>query len=99
MTTAAPLNLTNSQIPMPGIPMSGIVRRRPLNAGRLELGQMVQYHGRVKGGPRFGLIGTVEEKRLRQAVVDLGEYGRWHIPYYLLSIPQTEQFFQPAQVA
>ena len=102
MTTAAPLELTNpqnSQIPMPGMARASVVRRRPLNAGSLETGQMVQYHGRVKGGPRFGLIGTVEEKRLRQAIVDLGEYGRWHIPYYLLSLPQTEQFFQPAQVA
>ena len=99
--TAATLELANSQIPMPGIspsiPRVGVARRRPLTAGRLALGQVVQYHGRVRGGPRFGLIGTVVERRLRQAVVDMGEYGRWHIPYYLLSIPQTAQTFQPAR--
>ena len=94
--TVAPLDLTNSQIPMPGIPTAGVVRRRPLNASSLTPGQVVQYHGRVRGGPRFGLIGTVVETRLRQAVVDLGAFGRWHIPYYLLSMPQTTQVFQPA---
>ena len=93
--TTAPLDLANSQIPMPGIARPGVVRRRPLNASSLTPGQIVQYHGRVRGGPRFGLIGTVVETRLRQAVVDLGTDGRWHIPYYLLSMPQTEPVFQP----
>ena len=94
MTAAAPLNLANSQIPMPGIARAGVVRRRPVSAASVAPGQIVQYHGRVKGGPRFGLIGTVAETRLRQAIVDLGDYGRWHIPYYLLSIPQMAQNFQ-----
>ena len=95
--TSATLGLANSQIPMPGIAKARAVRRRPINASSLAPGQVVQYHGRVRGGPRFGLIGTVAETRLRQAVVDFAEYGRWHIPYYLLSLPQMAQAFQPVR--
>ena len=56
----------------------------PLN---VSPGQVVQYCGRIRGGPRFGVKGTVVEIRLRQAVVDLGQSGRWHIPYYMLMLP------------
>ena len=86
MTTAI-LDLKSSQIPMPGMPVEPIVRR-PLSSASLAPGQVVQYHGRVRGGPRFGLIGAVVETRSRQAVVDMGPHGRWHIPYYLLTVPQ-----------
>ena len=87
--TTAPLDLKNPQIPMPGMPDDPAVRRL-LGADNLATGQVVQYHGRVRGGPRFGLCGTVIAVRLRQAVVDMGQHGRWHIPYYLLTIPQVK---------
>ena len=85
---AAPLDLKSSQMPMPGMPVEPVVRR-PLSAVSLAPGQVVQYHGRVRGGPRFGLYGTVVETRPRQAVVDIGPHGRWHVPYYLLTVPQA----------
>ena len=86
--TSALLDLKSSQIPMPGMTVEPVVRR-PLSAGSISPGQVVQYHGRVRGGPRFGLCGTVVETRPRLAVVDMGQHGRWHIPYYLLTIPQV----------
>lgn len=85
MTTAT-LDLKSSQIPMPGMTVEPVARR-PLSAGSMSPGQIVQYHGRVRGGPRFGLHGAVVETRARQVVVDMGPHGRWHIPYYLLTIP------------
>ena len=86
--TTAQLDLTRSQIPMPGMTVEPVVRR-PLSSASVSPGQVVQYHGRVRGGPRFGLYGTVAETRTRQAVVDMGQNGRWHIPYYLLTNPQV----------
>ena len=87
MTTAS-LDLKSTQMPMPGMPVEPVVRR-PLSAASLEPGEVVQYHGRIRGGPRFGLYGAVVEARVRQAVVDMGAHGRWHIPYYLLTVPQV----------
>ena len=87
---AATLDLSSAQMEMPGMPIEPVVRR-PLNAGGLASGQVVQYHGRVKGGPHFGISGTVVATRPRQALVDMGSYGRWNIPYYLLSVPDTVQ--------
>lgn len=86
--TTAQLGLNSSQIPMPGLTVEPVVRR-PLSSASVSPGQIVQYHGSVRGGPRFGLYGTVVEARARQAVVDMGQHGRWHIPYYLLTVPQT----------
>ena len=82
--TTAQLDLNSSQIPMPGL-----IGRRTTGSASVSPGQAVQYHGSVRGGPRFGLYGTVVEVRARQAVVDMGQHGRWHIPYYLLTLPQT----------
>lgn len=86
MTTAV-ADIGNAQLRMPGMPY-----RKPRKIKRLDRatpGQVVQYHGRVRGGPQFGLVGTVVEARGRQAVVDLGKWGTWHIPYYLLTIPEA----------
>ena len=81
-------NISNSQIPMPGMPkQSGI--RRILSSGSVSPGQVVEYQGRISGGPRFGLKGRVVERRNRQAVVDMGPAGTWHIPYYFLADPQA----------
>ena len=88
--TTVQLDLKSSQIPMPGMAVEPVVRP-PLSAGSISPGQIVQYHGRVRGGPRFGLYGAVVETRARQVVVDMGPYGRWHIPYYLLTIPHGER--------
>ena len=82
--TTAPLDLRSSQIPMPGMTVEPVVRL-PLSSASVSPGQVVQYHGRIRGGPRFGVHGTVVETRPRQAVVDMGQHGRWHIPYYLLT--------------
>lgn len=79
-------NITNSQIPMPGMPREYTIRRA-LKSDSISPGQVVEYQGRVSGGPRFGLKGRVVERRNRQAVVDMGPNGTWHIPYYFLADP------------
>ena len=81
-------NLSNSQIPMPGMPRSYTIRRI-LSSGSVEPGQIVEYQGRISGGPRFGLKGRVVKTRGRQAIVDMGTDGTWHIPYYFLAEPQA----------
>ena len=53
----------------------------------LSPGQVVQYMGKVSGGPRHGATGLVRQASGRRAVVDLGRSGTWHIPYYFLAIP------------
>ncbi len=75
-----------AQITMPGIAPKRPARRA-LSSASVSPGQPVAYHGRIRGGPRFGMTGTIVETRARKAVVDMGAFGKWHIPYYLLSIP------------
>ena len=74
------------QMAMPGLPRPGEARVKlgPLSA---RPGQVVQYCGRIRGGPKFGLRGRVVEARMRKAVVDMGDNGKWHIPYYMLAVP------------
>lgn len=79
-------DFANRQMLMPGLPRPGEARIRlgPLSARR---GQEVEYCGRIRGGPKFGLRGRVVEARARQAVVDMGTDGTWHIPYHMLAVP------------
>ena len=79
-------DFASPQMAMPGLPRAGEARVRlgPLNA---RPGQVVQYCGRIRGGPKFGLRGRVVETRPRKAVVDMGANGKWHIPYYMLAVP------------
>ena len=74
----------DAQIPMPGMPRPPAVRP-PLNAGNVISGQFVRYHGKIRGGPQFGVMGRVTQTRARQAVVDMGPLGTWHVPYHLLT--------------
>ena len=83
MTTAT-LALGDAQIPMPGMPRTPAARP-PLNAGNVISGQFVRYHGKIRGGPQFGVMGRVTQTRARQAVVDMGPLGTWHVPYHLLT--------------
>lgn len=87
MTTATS-NLSNSQIPLPGMPRP-YTFRRVLSSGSVAPGQVVEYQGRINGGPRFGLRGRVVKMRGGQAVVDMGPDGTWHIPYYFLTDPKA----------
>ncbi len=87
MTTAIK-NFSNAQIPMPGMPKPHAIKRI-LTSGSAEPGQVVEYQGRISGGPRFGMKGKIVKTRARQAVVDLGAAGTWHIPYYFLVEPQA----------
>jgi len=76
---------TGAQLAMPG--MSSIPRSA-VNATRYNLspGQVVHYLGNLSGGPRYGSRGIVREVLGRRAIVDMGRVGRWHIPYYFLSV-------------
>lgn len=75
-----------TQLEMPGMPKpkwsgagSGFRKMIP--------GQKVMYLGRVTGGPNYGARGVVRRILARTALVDLGTYGAWHIPYYFLALP------------
>ena len=82
------LAVDNPQIPMPGMPDPPAVTRIHGSAG-IAPGQVVEYQGRIIGGPRFGLRGKVVSARVRQAVVDMGPAGTWHIPYHFLALPKA----------
>ena len=77
-----------AQIPMPGM---AVRVRSGANTGCCSIvaGQEVVYLGRIGGGPRYGSFGRVRQARRRQAVVDMGRSGTWHIPYYFLGIPEA----------
>lgn len=76
------------QLEMPGMPgpirMDGIV-----SPDGVTLGQMVLYLGSLRGGPRRGAQGTVKSLRRRSALVDMGTHGTWHVPYFLLALPEA----------
>ena len=76
------------QIPMPGMPDPPTVIRIH-GSGSIAPGQLVEYQGRIIGGPRYGMRGRVVLTRVRQAVVDMGPAGTWHIPYHFLTLPNA----------
>ena len=73
------------QIHMPGMPMPRTIRTVKTSK-EINRGQLVQYLGHVNGGPKFGSEGIVLQTLKMKAIVDLGLLGRWHIPYFFLSI-------------
>ena len=75
---------TGTQMIMPGMLDRGPIPT-VVGGGRLRPGVEVTYHGNIKGGPKFGATGVVQEIRGRRVVVDLSGWGIWHIPYYFLS--------------
>ena len=75
---------TGTQMIMPG--MHDLSSYRHAEVGeQLRPGIEVSYNGHIKGGPKFGATGVVQEVRGRRVVVDLYGWGTWHIPYYFLS--------------
>ena len=76
----------NRQLPMPGIP-DEIRARRQADRYTVAPGAEVVYLGRISGGPRFGARGIVKEAYVRRAVVDMGPWGEWRIPYHFLTVP------------
>ena len=84
-TNANRIGKTGAQLAMPGMPS---IPRSEANATRYNLspGQVVRYLGNLPGGPRYGSRGIVEGVLGRRAIVDMGRVGRWHIPYYFLSV-------------
>ena len=75
---------TGTQMIMPGMHDRSPIRN-VAGGGQLRPGVEVTYHGHIKGGPKFGATGVVQEVRGRRVVVDLYGWGTWHIPYYFLS--------------
>ena len=82
------LRTPEAQIRLPGMPVEK-APRIVADSSHVTPGQVVQYLGRVHGGPRFGVEGRVVQTLRRKAVVDLGQAGKWHIPYYFLTIPEA----------
>ena len=77
-------NATGTQMIMPGMLDRGPIPT-VVGGGQLRPGVEVTYHGHIKGGPKFGATGVVQEVRGRRVVVDLYGWGTWHIPFYFLS--------------
>ena len=75
---------TGTQMIMPGMHDRSPVQT-VLGGRQLRPGVEVTYHGHIKGGPKFGATGVVQEVKGRRVVVDLYGWGTWHIPYYFLS--------------
>ncbi|MCH8185308.1 MAG: hypothetical protein IH862_04320 [Chloroflexi bacterium] len=76
-----------AQLPMPGMP----TMKPPLPSAtccNIAEGQSVVYIGKIGGGPRYGARGVVRSALRRQAVIDIGG-STWHVPYYLLTLPQA----------
>jgi hypothetical protein len=75
-----------AQMPMPGMPSF-----RHIDEGTftepVRQGSEVTYHGNIKSGPQFGAKGVVQKILGHRVVVDLDNYGTWHVPPYLLSAP------------
>ena len=82
-TTAA---VTASQLSMAGMPLPAS-SQPSASSGNLLPGREVLYLGKVSGGPRYGSKGMVMRTLGRTAVVDMGRWGTWHIPYWFLSVP------------
>ena len=72
-----------TQLTMAGMPPPGRTEAAALYD--LAPGQVVQYLGKVAGGPRYGDRGLVKETLVRRAVVDMGRSGTWRIPYHFLA--------------
>ena len=51
---------------------------------KIHKGEKVFYIGRHINGPESGSIGIVKNTLNNLAVIDLGIYGTWKIPYYYL---------------
>ena len=89
----SPMNHTTTpsgvaQLPMPGIP--ALAYGLPIVSFRdVAPGQEVMYLGRLSGGPRQGARGVVKWALLKRAVVDMGRFGTWNIPYCFLAVPQV----------
>ena len=75
---------TGTQMIMPGMQDRNSAQT-VMGEWQLRPGVEVTYHGHIKGGPKFGASGVVQEVRGRRVVVDLYGWGIWHIPYYFLS--------------
>ena len=54
------------------------------SATDVSTGEHVVYRGFVSGGPTNGTRGIVKQKYAKKAVVDMGSFGMWNIPYFLL---------------
>ena len=79
---------TLAQLSMPGMPMPAPAHATA-NFATAWPGREVLYLGRVGGGPRYGSCGVVKRALHRKAIVDMGAWGTWHIPYYFLGLPQA----------
>ena len=75
---------TGTQMIMPGMHDRSSVQT-VMGGWQLRPGVEVTYHGHIKGGPKFGATGVVQEVKGRRVVVELYGWGTWHIPYYFLS--------------
>ena len=88
-----PINSTTTeskvaQLPMPGIP--ALSYGPPIVTFRdVAPGQEVMYLGRLSGGPRQGARGIVKQTLLRKAIIDMGRFGTWNIPYCFLAAPHA----------
>ncbi len=60
---------------------------RNANCCSLSPGQQIVYVGRVGASLRYGDLGVVQKALRNRAVVDMGQAGTWHLPYYVLRDP------------
>ena len=85
MSAKAP-ETVDTQLHMSGMPPP-VTAATNVSPGTVWPGCQVFYVGKLTGGPRYGAKGMVRRTLGRRAVVDMGRWGTWHIPYYFLSVP------------
>ena len=71
------------QLSMPILDQNNIAYVK--NVTDKSTGEHVVYMGSVSGGPTNGAKGVVKQKYAKKAIVDLGNFGIWNVPYFLLS--------------
>ena len=73
-----------TQIELPGMPFKKPMVNQIIPKN-IPLGSVVFYTGRLRGGPKFGSQGVVQQTKSRGVLVDMGLSGKWNIPYFFLS--------------
>ena len=72
-----------------------------LSPKEFKSGNIVQYIGRLNGGPTYGTHGIIKRILGQKAIVDLGMLGQWTIPCNFLghTITGMEQIMPTGMIS
>jgi hypothetical protein len=64
--------------------MAAAITKSKLGIVNIVQGEQVRYIGPAVDGLMNGIDGTVRVLRVRAAIVDFGDYGRWKVPGWFM---------------